>query len=232
MQLPVHREGLPIIAGFLLVAAILWFLWMPLGLLGGILSAWCIWFFRDPDRVPPDISGAILSPADGRLLPITVAPPPAELAMGKAPRTRISIFMNIFNVHVNRIPADGTIVDTHYRPGRFFNASFDKASEHNERLSARMRLEGGEELAFVQIAGLVARRIRSTLGAGDTVHRGERFGLIRFGSRVDVYLPADAEVSVSEGQHMIAGETVIARLAGRNAPAGLESSGDEEGPAS
>jgi phosphatidylserine decarboxylase len=229
MQLPVHREGLPIIAGFLLATVLLWFLWAPLGLLGGVLSAWCIWFFRDPDRVPPDTPGAILSPADGRLLPVTVAAPPAELAMGSAPRTRISIFMNIFNVHVNRIPADGTIVDTQYRPGRFFNASFDKASEHNERLCARMRLEGGEELVFVQIAGLVARRIRSTLGKGDRVHRGERFGIIRFGSRLDVYLPDDAEVSVSEGQHMIAGETVIARLGRRNAPAALESPDDDGG---
>jgi phosphatidylserine decarboxylase len=231
MQLPVHREGLPIIAGFLLVAALLWFLWAPLGLFGGVLCAWCIWFFRDPDRVPPDIPGAILSPADGRLLPVTVASPPAELAMGSAPRTRISIFMNIFNVHVNRIPADGTIVDTHYRPGRFFNASFDKASEHNERLSARMRLDTGEELVFVQIAGLVARRIRSTLGKGDAVHRGARFGLIRFGSRVDVYLPADAEVCISAGQHMIAGETVIARLGGHNDPVELGSSGGDGGMA-
>ena len=231
MQLPVHREGLPIIAGFLLATAVLWFIWLPLGLLGGISSAWCLWFFRDPDRVPPDTPGAILSPADGRLLPVIAAPPPAELAMGSTPRTRLSIFMNIFDVHVNRIPADGTIVDTHYRPGRFFNASFDKASEHNERLSARMRLEGGEELAFVQIAGLVARRIRSALKPGDTVQRGARFGLIRFGSRVDVYLPAGAEVCVSAGQHMTAGETVIARLGGRNTPAALDLSGEAGGPA-
>jgi len=229
MQLPVHREGLPIVAGFVLASALLWFLWAPLGLLGGVLSAWCIWFFRDPDRVPPDISGVILSPADGRLLPITMASPPAELGMGGAPRTRISIFMNIFNIHVNRIPADGIIIDTHYQPGRFFNASFDKASEHNERLSVLMRLNSGEELAFVQIAGLVARRIHSTLGKGDTVHRGERYGLIRFGSRVDLYLPADVEVCVSEGQHMTAGETVIARLSGRNGPVELNSSGDDGG---
>ena len=231
MQLPVHREGLPIIAGFLLATALLWFLWAPLGLLGGVLSGWCIWFCRDPNRVPPDTSGVILAPADGRLLPIVEMPPPAELAMGNAPRIRISIFMNIFNVHVNRIPADGTIIDTHYRPGRFFNASFDKASEHNERLSARMRLDTGEELAFVQIAGLIARRIRSTLGRGETVHRGARFGLIRFGSRVDVYLPPDVEVCVSEGQHMTAGETVIARLSGRNAPVAPGSSDSDEGTA-
>ena len=229
MQLPVHREGLPIIAVFLLGAALLWFLWAPLGWLGGVLSAWCIWFFRDPDRVPPDTSGAIISPADGRLLPIVEAPPPAELAMGSAPRVRISIFMNILDVHVNRIPADGTIIDTHYRPGRFFNASFDKASEHNERLSARMRLDTGEGLAFVQIAGLVARRIRSTLRPGEVVCRGARFGLIRFGSRVDVYLPPNAEVCVSVGQHMTAGETVIARLVGRNATVEPDSSDGDGG---
>ncbi len=217
MQLPIHREGLPIIAGFLLATAILWLLWWPFGLIGVVLSGWCIWFFRDPDRVPPNTPGVILAPADGRVLPIVEAPPPTELAMGNAPRTRVSIFMNIFNVHVNRIPADGTIIDTHYRPGRFFNASFDKASEHNERLSARMSLEGGGELAFVQIAGLVARRIRATLEPGETVHRGARFGLIRFGSRVDVYLPPDAEVCVSAGQITTAGETVIARLGARDA---------------
>lgn len=230
MKLPVHREGLPIIAGFLLATGLLWFIWAPLVLLGGLCSAWCIWFFRDPDRKPPDISGAILSPADGRLLPVTTASPPTELAMGSAPRTRISIFMNIFDVHVNRIPADGTIVDTHYRPGRFFNASFDKASEHNERLSVLMRLDTGEELAFVQIAGLLARRIRSTLEPGEVVRRGARFGIIRFGSRVDVYLPLEAEVSVSVGQQTTAGETVIARLGGRNAPVELESSSADGGP--
>lgn len=221
MQLPIHREGWPIIAGFLLVTAGLWVLWSPLGAAGGALSLWCIWFFRDPEREPPKEPGAIVAPADGRLLPVTQAPPPAELGMGPAPLTRLSIFMNIFDVHVNRAPAEGKVVATHYRPGRFFNASFDKASVHNERLSALLELEGGERLAVVQIAGLIARRIRSTLDAGATVLRGERFGIIRFGSRVDVFLPPGAQVAARPGQRMRAGETVIARLAGRNAPEGL-----------
>jgi phosphatidylserine decarboxylase len=207
---PIHREGLPIVAIFIVAAVILWLIWTPLGLVGMVLTLWCIWFFRDPERVTPDLPGAIISPADGQLLPIVEAPPPEELGMGSVPRQRISIFMNIFNVHVNRIPADGVILETHYRPGRFFNASFDKASIHNERLSVRMKMESGEELAFVQIAGLVARRIRSDLSPGDQVRAGERFGLIRFGSRVDVYLPDGLGPSVMTGQTMTAGETVIA----------------------
>jgi phosphatidylserine decarboxylase len=155
---PIHREGLPIVAIFIVAAVILWLIWTPLGLVGMVLTLWCIWFFRDPERVTPDLPGAIISPADGQLLPIVEAPPPEELGMGSVPRQRISIFMNIFNVHVNRIPADGVILETHYRPGRFFNASFDKASIHNERLSVRMKMESGEELAFVQIAQAYPQR--------------------------------------------------------------------------
>ncbi|HSS66328.1 MAG TPA: phosphatidylserine decarboxylase [Gammaproteobacteria bacterium] len=232
MKLPIHREGWPIIAVFLLATAGLWVLWPPLVVPGGLLSLWCIWFFRDPEREAPDDETAILAPADGRLLPIVDAPPPAELEMGPTPLTRLSIFMNIFNVHVNRLPATGKIIAMHYRPGRFFNASFDKASEHNERLSALMELGGGERLAFVQIAGLVARRIRSTLNPGDTARRGARFGIIRFGSRVDVYLPPGAQVAAVAGQRMTAGETVIARLDGRNAPLDdALGAGSEEGKA-
>lgn len=230
MQLPVHREGLPIIAGFLLTTVVLWLLWLPLGLFGLAISAWCIGFFRDPDRVVPEDPGVIVSPADGKLLPITIAPPPAELAMGDESRTRLSIFMNILNVHVNRIPADGTILRTRYRPGRFFNASFDKASENNERLSVLMKLDGGEELVVVQIAGLIARRIRSTIDSGDVVRRGDRFGIIRFGSRVDIYLPPNAEVCVAAGEHLTAGETVIARLGGHGVPIAWGSPGDDGGP--
>ncbi len=216
MRLPIHREGIPIIAGFIVVAVVAWLAWAPLGWAGAVLSLWCIWFFRDPERDPPHLSGAVLAPADGRLLPIIQASPPEELGMANAPRTRISIFMNIFNVHVNRIPADGVILETHYRRGRFFNASFDKASEHNERLSVRMKLATGEELAFVQIAGLVARRIRSNLSPGDRVRAGDRFGLIRFGSRLDVYLPPGLEPRVAEGAAMTGGETVIAVIGDRN----------------
>lgn len=206
----IHREGLPIIALFVGAAALMWWLWLPLGIAGVILTLWCIWFFRDPERRTPEIPGAIIAPADGRVLPIVKAPPPEELGMGSAPRTRISIFMNVFNVHVNRIPADGRITAIHYRPGRFFNASFDKASIHNERMSARMTTTGGLDIAFVQIAGLVARRIRTTLAVGESVVAGARYGLIRFGSRVDVYLPDGVEPLVREGEITVAGETVLA----------------------
>jgi phosphatidylserine decarboxylase len=210
MRPVIHREGLPIIAVFIVVTAILWWLWLPLGIAGTLLSLWCVWFFRDPERYPPSRPGVILAPADGRLLAIVKAPPPAELGMGDTPRTRISTFMNVFDVHVNRIPADGRITAVHYRPGRFFNASCDKASVHNECMSVRMITASGYDLAFVQIAGLVARRIRTQLAVGQTVTAGARFGLIRFGSRVDVYLPDDIEPLVGEGEVVVAGETILA----------------------
>lgn len=216
MRPVIHREGLPIIAAFLVTTAVLWWLWVPLGVAGVLLSLWCIWFFRDPERQPPTQPGVILAPADGRLLAIVKASPPAELDMGDAPRTRISTFMNVFDVHVNRIPADGRITALHYRPGRFFNASFDKASVHNERMSVRMTTASGHDLAFVQIAGLVARRIRTELAVGQTVAACARFGIIRFGSRVDVYLPDGIEPLVREGEVAVAGETILA-VPGRNA---------------
>jgi phosphatidylserine decarboxylase len=210
MSLRVHRQGLPPIAIFVAVTTLASWAWPPLVVPGVILSLWCIWFFRDPDRETPAGDGLIIAPADGRVLPIVKAPPPEELEMGAAPLTRISIFMNVFNVHVNRIPADGKITAVHYRPGKFFNASFDKASIHNERLSARMTTTAGHDIAFVQIAGLVARRIRSSLAAGDGVTAGARYGIIRFGSRVDVYLPEGLIPMVREGEITVAGETVLA----------------------
>jgi phosphatidylserine decarboxylase len=216
MRPVIHREGLPIIAAFIVTTAVLWWLWVPLGVAGVLLSLWCIWFFRDPERHPPTRPGVILAPADGRLLAIVTASPPAELGMGDTPRTRISTFMNVFDVHVNRIPADGRITALHYRPGRFFNASFDKASIHNERMSVRMTTASGHDLAFVQIAGLVARRIRTKLAVGQAVTAGARFGMIRFGSRVDVYLPDGIEPLVREGEVAVAGETILA-VPGRNA---------------
>jgi phosphatidylserine decarboxylase len=206
----IHREGLPIVAIFVVVTVLAWALWAPLGAVCVVLTLWCLWFFRDPDRIPPAGSGLILAPADGRLLPIVKAPPPEELSMGDKPLTRISIFMNVFNVHVNRIPADGKITAVHYRPGRFFNASFDKASVYNERPSARMTTDTGCDIAFVQIAGLIARRIRSQLAVEEKVRAGVRYGLIRFGSRVDIYLPDDIEPLVREGETMVAGVTIIA----------------------
>jgi phosphatidylserine decarboxylase len=214
--LNIHREGYPFIAlfvainllGFLLAA---WLGWLLLP-----ITVWCIAFFRDPERKTPQEPGQIICPADGKLLPVVDAVPPAELGMGDAPRSRLSIFMNVFNVHVNRNPISGNVVVLAYRPGKFFNASFDKASIHNERMSIRLRPEGesGEErdLAVVQIAGLVARRIVCELAQGEGVRRGSRFGIIRFGSRVDVYLPPRAEILVAPGITTRAGETVLARF--------------------
>jgi len=211
--LRLHPDGWPFIA---LAMALNTFLFVLAGWYGLVLlpiTLWCIAFFRDPDRNIPDGEGLVVSPADGVLLPVAQASPPDELGMGPAPRTRLSIFMNVFNVHVNRMPAGGTVLKLAYRPGRFVNASFDKASEHNERMSIRLALNGGRELAVVQIAGLVARRIRCDLREGEMVRRGARFGIIRFGSRLDVYLPDGAEVAVQDGARVKAGETVLARLA-------------------
>ncbi|MBT5944662.1 MAG: phosphatidylserine decarboxylase [Rhodospirillaceae bacterium] len=216
MRIPIHREGWPAIGIFVGLTAILFLLTGPFGWIGVPLSVWCIWFFRDPERATPAGAGLVISPADGRVLPSAVAPPPPELGMGDTPLTRISIFMNVFNVHVNRVPCDGTVVGLAYRPGRFFNASFDKASEHNERMAAQIRTtgpDGGEiDIAVVQIAGLVARRIKCDLAEGQQVVHGERYGIIRFGSRLDVYLPPGIEPLVAEGQHVTAGETVLANL--------------------
>jgi len=180
------------------------------------VTLWVAAFFRDPDRTPPDSQGLILSPADGRLLPIVLAPPPPELGLGLEPRLRLSIFMTIFDVHVNRIPCDGTVTALAYRPGKFFNASFDKASRHNERMSIRMQARSGGgrsvELGVVQIAGLIARRIQCGLQEGQKVCRGDRFGIIRFGSRLDVFLPAGSRVVAHAGQTVRAGETVLAEF--------------------
>ena len=193
---------------FLLAA---WLGWLLLP-----ITIWCVAFFRDPERKTPQEPDLIICPADGKLLPIVDAPPPAELGMGLSPRPRLSIFMNVFNVHVNRNPVSGKVIALSYRAGKYFNASFDKASIHNERMSVRLRPEGedGEarDLAVVQIAGLVARRIVCDLAQGQGVRRGERFGIIRFGSRVDVYLPPGTEILVQPGMTTRAGETILARF--------------------
>lgn len=218
----IHRAGWPFVAVFAAASVVLGYLFAPLGWVGAVATLWCAWFFRDPDRATPAGADLVISPADGVVLPVVSAAPPPELEMGPAGRTRVSIFMNVFDVHVNRIPADGTVAALAYRPGRFFNASFDKASEFNERMSVRLSTASGHDLAFVQIAGLIARRISCELGQGQQVRAGERFGLIRFGSRVDVYLPDGFRPLVGEGQRAIAGETVIA-LAPAGAPAGAPS---------
>jgi phosphatidylserine decarboxylase len=214
--LSIHREGYPFIALFAAVnlLAFLFAAWAGWLLLP--VTIWCIAFFRDPERKAPEGAGLIICPADGKLLPIVEAVPPAELGMGDAPRPRLSIFMNVFNVHVNRNPVSGSVIALAYRAGKFFNASFDKASIHNERMSIRVRPEGettdGKDLAVVQIAGLVARRIVCDLRQGEGVRRGARFGIIRFGSRVDVFLPPGTEILVQAGITTKAGETVLARF--------------------
>jgi phosphatidylserine decarboxylase len=215
LRFSIHKEGIPFIALFagvnflaFLMAPILGWLLLP-------LTIWCIAFFRDPDRQTPQGPGLIISPADGKLLPIVEASPPPELGLGEAPRIRLSIFMNVFNVHVNRNPVSGTVMALAYRPGKFFNASFDKASIHNERMAIRLRPEGAgpdQDFAVVQIAGLVARRIVCDLAQGQQVQRGARFGMIRFGSRLDVYLPPGARVKIAAGSITVAGETVLAEM--------------------
>lgn len=212
----IHKEGYPFIAIFVAVNLLAFLLAAWLGWLLLPVTIWCVAFFRDPERKTPTEPGLIICPADGKLLPLVDAVPPAELGMGDAPRPRLSIFMNVFNVHVNRNPVSGNVVGLAYRPGKFFNASFDKASIDNERMSIRLRPEGettdAKDLAVVQIAGLVARRIVCDLAQGEGVRRGERFGIIRFGSRVDVYLPPGAEIMVAPGITTRAGETVLARF--------------------
>ena len=215
MNLPIHREGYPFIALFAAVNLLAFLFVSWLGWLLLPVTIWCIAFFRDPERKPPDGPGLIICPADGKLLPIVQAVPPAELEMGDAPRPRLSIFMNVFNVHVNRNPVSGQVIAKAYRPGKFFNASFDKASIHNERMSIRLRPDGDDgarDLAVVQIAGLVARRIVCDLTQGQGVQRGTRFGIIRFGSRVDVFLPPGTEILVTPGITTVAGETILARF--------------------
>lgn len=216
---PIHRAGWPFIAVFAIVAALLGLLVAaPLGWLGLVATAWCVYFFRDPERVTPTRDGLIVSPADGRVILIEPASPPAELQMGDRPVTRISVFLNVFNVHVNRVPADGVTVRAEYQPGSFLNAAAEKASSENERMAIRHRLPDGREMAYVQIAGLVARRIICYLKPDQKVKAGERFGLIRFGSRTDIYLPEGVAPLVCVGQTMIGGETVLADLNSREAP--------------
>jgi phosphatidylserine decarboxylase len=210
--LRVHKEGYPFIALFAAVNLLAFLFAAWLGLLLLPITIWCAAFFRDPERTTPPGDNLVICPADGKLLPIVDAAPPAELGMGDAVRPRLSIFMNVFNVHVNRNPVSGQVVTLSYRPGKFFNASFDKASIHNERMSVRLKADTGQELAVVQIAGLVARRIVCDLTQGQHVQGGARFGIIRFGSRVDVYLPPGTEILVTPGMITKAGETVLARL--------------------
>lgn len=209
---PIAREGWPFVGIFAGVSALLFLVAEPLGYAGVILTLWCGYFFRNPDRVTSSREGLVITPADGVVQMIVDKAPPRQLEMGNDAVTRISVFMNVFDCHVNRIPCDGRIGKLSYIPGKFVNAALDKASEENERQMVRIDRPDGKQVAAVQIAGLVARRIICYLRDDQTVLAGERFGLIRFGSRVDVYLPAGVASQVVAGQRCIAGETVLADL--------------------
>jgi phosphatidylserine decarboxylase len=215
---PIHREGYRFIGIFAAVTAVLFLIFPPLGWIGLGLTVWCYYFFRDPDRVTPTRPGLVVAPADGFVSLIEPAVPPAELGLGPAARTRVSIFMNVFDCHVNRTPAEGRVTRVAYRPGKFLNAALDKASEDNERNALALELEDGRSLAVVQIAGLVARRILCEVREGDRLLTGQRFGMIRFGSRLDTYLPEGVSPLVAVGQYTTAGETVIADLASDEPP--------------
>jgi len=208
---PIHPQGYPFIGGFALVSLILFLLWTPLGWTGTLLTLWCAYFFRDPPRVSPIRDGLVLAPADGRISLVTNAAPPPELGLGTAPLPRVSVFMSVFDCHVNRSPVTGRIDRMVYRAGKFLNADLDKASEDNER-NAFLIATPTARIGVVQIAGLVARRIVPFVREGQTVTAGERIGMIRFGSRLDVYLPLGTRPLVAEGQSALAGETILADL--------------------
>jgi phosphatidylserine decarboxylase len=220
--IPIHRAGWPFIGAALVAAVVLSLFWEPLFWIGLLAAAFCTYFFRDPERITPARAGLVVSPADGLVSAVESAIPPPELNMGDAPRTRVSIFLNVFDVHINRVPADGVISGLAYHKGTFVNAALDKASDQNERQSVRMTTADGRDIAFVQIAGLIARRIVCDLVQGQAVRAGERFGLIRFGSRTDVYLPDGVAPLVAPGQRMIGGETVVADLESSEGPRGGE----------
>jgi phosphatidylserine decarboxylase len=209
---PPHRAGRPFIVGAAALAVLGLFVGRPLLLVGLALTAFCLYFFRDPERVPSPVPGALLAPADGRIVSIELAVPPPELQMDTMPRWRIATFLSVLNVHVNRVPATASVTRVAYHPGRFLNAADDKASDENERNSVALRLPGGQDLAVVQIAGLIARRILCDLRAGDAVSAGARYGIIRFGSRTDLYLPHGVSPVVAVGQTAVGGETVFAVL--------------------
>lgn len=214
-SLKIHRAGWPFIGLFAAVTVGLAFLGGPLFALGLLLTGWCVYFFRDPERVTPQREGLIVSPADGKIVAIREVTPDPDLGLDATPRIRISVFLDVFNVHVNRAPINGAVKRRIYRKGKFVNASLDKASVDNERMALVLQMSGGhpyagQMLGVVQIAGLVARRILCDAKEGDALKTGERFGIIRFGSRADIYLPPGMKPLVVEGQTMIGGETVIA----------------------
>ena len=209
---PIHPEGYPFVGAFAFASIVLLWLWPPLGWLATLATVWCAYFFRDPPRVTPVRDGIVVAPADGRVSQIANVVPPKELDLGDRPLPRVSIFMSVFDCHVNRSPVAGRIERIVYHAGKFLSADLDKASEDNERNAFVIAMPNGRRIAAIQIAGLVARRIVPFARQGEMVAAGARIGMIRFGSRVDVYLPEGTRAQVAEGQTAIAGETVIADL--------------------
>ncbi len=209
---PPHKAGYPFILGGIAVAVLGLLFWHALTWLGLMLTLFCLYFFRDPERVPPPRANVFLAPADGLVVSVAPAIPPLELGLPLAPLPRVAIFLSVLDVHVNRAPIAGTVKRIAYHAGKFLSAADDKAADENERNSLLIKLLNGQEIAVVQIAGLIARRIVCEVTEGQTVFAGERFGLIRFGSRTDLYLPAGTVPLVAAGQRMIGGETVIATL--------------------
>lgn len=209
---PVHRDGHKFVGMAALMTLFFFWLWSPLGWLFAIVTLWVVYFFRDPERVTQTREGLIVAPADGKITGVDEVVPPAELGLGEAPRVRISTFLSIFDVHIQRAPVAGDVARVVYTPGLFVNAVLDKASEDNERNGVVIATERGDEIGVVQIAGLIARRILCFVKEGERLGVGERYGLIRFGSRVDVYLPAGKTALVSVGQKAIGGETIFADL--------------------
>ncbi|MCZ4351729.1 phosphatidylserine decarboxylase [Roseovarius aestuarii] len=216
VAVPMHKEGRKFVAIFAAITLALAFVWEPLFWLGLGATVWCYYFFRDPVRVIPQQEGLVLSPADGIVSLIQDVVPSKDLGLGDTPVTRVSVFMNVFNCHVNRAPIAGTVRTIAYHKGQFLNASFDKASELNERNSIMIETPTGAQIGVVQIAGLVARRIVCFVKVGDSIEIGHRFGLIRFGSRLDVYLPKGVSPLVSVGQTAVGGETILADLRNPN----------------
>ncbi len=209
---PMHPAGRPFVAGAAIATLLVRLRFKRLGVVLGLVTAWVAWFFREPKRVTPTRPNIAVAPADGTVSHVVDAVPPAELGLGTQPMTRVSVFLSVFDVHVQRVPADGEVVQVSYHPGKFLSADLDKASEENERNTVWLRTVDGHDLVVVQIAGLVARRIVCEVAEGEKVGAGQTYGLIRFGSRVDLYVPRDSRVLVEAGQRTIGGETVLAEL--------------------
>src|ERR1700722_12583420 len=209
---PPHKAGYPFIAGGIAVAVLGLLMWHPLTWLGLLFTLFCLYFFRDPERILPPRTNVFVAPADGLVVGVEPAIPPAELGLGETPRMRVSIFLSVLDVHVNRAPISGLVSRIAYHPGKFLSAADEKASDDNERNSILLSLPTGQEVVVVQIAGLIARRILCDIHEGQSIIAGQRIGIIRFGSRPDLYLPDGTQPLVAPGQRMIGGETVIAEL--------------------